>query len=80
MLPMSSKKIIHDALLLWKGEPANYQKQWFANLPWWPHKMETFSALLGICAGNAPVTGEFPTQRPVTQSFDIFFDQQKTVE
>ena len=23
---------------------------------------------------NSPVTGEFPSQRPVTQSFDIFFD------
>ena len=36
--------------------------------------METFSALLVICAGNSPVTGEFPAQRPVTQSFDVFFD------
>ena len=36
--------------------------------------METFSALLAICAGNSPVSGEFPTQRPVTQSFDVFFD------
>ena len=36
--------------------------------------METFSALLAICAGNSPVPGEFPTQRPATQSFDVFFD------
>ena len=36
--------------------------------------MEIFSALLAICAGNSPVTGEFPTQRPVTRSFDVFFD------
>ena len=36
--------------------------------------METFSALLAICAGNSPVTVEFPTQRPVTRSFDVFFD------
>ena len=28
--------------------------------------METFSALLAIC--------EFPAQRPVTRSFDVFFD------
>ena len=35
--------------------------------------METFSALLALCAGNSPVTGEFPTQRPVTRSFDVFF-------
>ena len=30
--------------------------------------------LLGICAGNSPVTGEFPAQRPMTRSFDVFFD------
>ena len=41
---------------------------------WWRHQMETFSALLGICAGNSPVTGEFPAQRPMTQSFDVLFD------
>ena len=35
--------------------------------------MKTFSALLAISAGNSPVTGEFPTQRPVTRSFDVFF-------
>ena len=38
---------------------------------WWRHQMETFSALLALCAGNSPVTGEFPPQRPVTQSFDV---------
>ena len=43
-------------------------------LTWWRHQMETFSALLAICAGNSPVPGEFPTQRPVTRSFDIYFD------
>ena len=31
-------------------------------------------ALLAICVGNSPVTGEFPAQRPVTPSFDVFFD------
>ena len=30
-----------------------------------------FSALLALCAGNSPVTGEFPSQRPVTRSFDV---------
>ena len=43
-------------------------------IPWWRHQMETFSALLALCVGNSPVTGEFPTQRPVTRSFDVFFD------
>ena len=32
------------------------------------------SPLLAICAGNSPVNGEFPAQRPVTRSFDAFFD------
>ena len=36
--------------------------------------MKTFSALLALCAGNSPVTGESPSQRPVTRSFDVFFD------
>ena len=36
--------------------------------------METFSALLAIFVGNAPVPGEFPAQRPVTRSFDGFID------
>ena len=36
--------------------------------------METFSTLLAICVGNSPVPGEFPTQRPVTRSFDVFFE------
>ena len=34
--------------------------------------MDTFSALL--CAENSSVTGECPSQRPVTRSFDVFFD------
>ena len=34
----------------------------------------TFSTLLAICVGNSPVTGEFLAQRPVTRSFDVFFD------
>ena len=36
--------------------------------------MEAFSALLAFCAGNSPVTSEFPAQRPVTRSFDVFVD------
>ena len=36
-------------------------------LTWWRHQM-------AICAGNSPVPGEFPSQRPVTRSFDVFFD------
>ena len=43
--------------------------------PWWRHQIKAFSALLAICAGNSPVTGEFPTQRPVTRNFGVFFDR-----
>ena len=41
--------------------------------PWWRHQMETSSALLSLCAGNSPVTGEFPSKRLVTRSFDVLF-------
>ena len=44
--------------------------------------METFSALLAICAGNSPASGEFPAQRPVTRIFDVYFDlclNEKTI-
>ena len=45
----------------------------------WYHDVMTssngkFSALLVICAGNSPVPGECPAPRPVTRSFDAFFD------
>ena len=40
----------------------------------WRHQMETFSSSLAICTGNTQVPGEFPAQRPVTRSFDVFFD------
>ena len=36
--------------------------------------MEIFSALLALCEGNSPATGDFVTQKPVTRSFDVFFD------
>ena len=36
--------------------------------------METFSALLALCVANSAVIVEFPSQRPVTRSFDVFFD------
>ena len=40
--------------------------------PWWRHQMEIISALLDIFAGNSPA----PAQRPVTRSFDVFFDMR----
>ena len=48
--------------------------QFTVQITWWRHQMKTFSALLAICAGKSPVSGELPAQRPVTRSFDAFFD------
>ena len=53
---MSNTKPFH---LLW-DPPTNES--------WWRHQMEAFSALLALYQGNSLVTGEFPSQRPVTRS------------
>ena len=45
-----------------------------SSMTWCRHQMETFSAFLAICAGISPVTGEFPTQRPVMRGYAVFFD------
>ena len=60
-----SQEVINNDVMTWKC---------FSHYPWWRFQMETFSALLVFCAGNSPVTGEFTAQRPVTRSFDVFFD------
>ena len=57
-------------LLYWPFIRSSIRYWW----TWWRHQMETFSALLAICTGNSPGTGEFPAQRPVKQSFDVFSD------
>ena len=54
-----------------KGFRRLYQNAWIS---WWHHLMETFSTLLALCAGNSLVTGQFPSQRPVMLSFDVFID------
>ena len=40
----------------------------------WRHQMEASSALLALFVGNSSVTSEFPSQRPVTRRFQIFFE------
>ena len=42
---------------------------------WCRHQAKLFFALLVLCEGNQPVTGGFPTQRPVMRSFEVFIDQ-----
>ena len=45
----------------------------FVLLSWWRHLVQTCLAFLALCAGNSLVTDEFPSQRPVTRRFDVFF-------
>ena len=56
------------------SETAGRMNWIFEPYTWWRHQMETFSALLSLCEGNSPVAGEFPSQRQVRRSFDVFFD------
>ena len=44
------------------------------HVPWWRHRMETFTALLALCAGNSLPTGIFPSPKPVTRNFSVLFD------
>ena len=37
-------------------------------------KWKHFPIYWPFVRGNSPVSGEFPAQRPVTRSFDVFFD------
>ena len=60
---------IHSAMTWWLD-----QMRPLSAIQSWRHQMETYPALLAICAGDSPVSGEFPSQRPVTRSFDVFFD------
>ena len=59
----------------WKMMTNLSRSQRVKRIIWWRHQMETFSAILAICAGNSPVTGESPHKgHAVTRSFDGFFD------
>ena len=37
-----------------------WTRYWLDYYPWWRHQMETFSALLALCAGNSPVPVNSP--------------------
>ena len=68
------KKITSGIILAMNSANCDTSSHWPSTYPCWRHQMKTFSALLAICAGNSPVPGEFPAERPVTRSFDVFFD------
>ena len=78
---ITSRKYSHVSwwLVFIRHQSISFRITWLAlgkacDGPWWRHQMEAFSELLALCAGNSPVAGEFPSQRPVTRSFDVFFD------
>ena len=62
------------AMVMWHWSHALRYR--YIAVAWWRHQMETFSVLLDLYAGNSLVTGEFPSQRPVTRRFDVFFDMR----
>ena len=69
-----TRKLMHLNVMssVWRG--GCITRCWSKSTTWWRHQIDTFSALLALCAGNSPVTVEFPAQRPVTRSFEVSFD------
>ena len=61
--------VSNDDLAPEHRQPSRWQYVFVVVISWWCHQMETFSALLAICAGNSP-----GTQGQVTRSFNVFFD------
>ena len=69
-----------DTIIYWTRDLSGYIRN--ADPSKIPHPLlfmmtssnSTFSALLALCAGNSLVTSEFPSQRTVSRSFDVFFD------
>ena len=62
---------VHDNCPAWSVWSLPVSREYIS---WWRHQVETFSALLSLCVGNSPITGEFPSQRPMSRTFDVFFD------
>ena len=64
--------LIHWSAIDWPSLSATPEAD--VRIACWRDQMQTFSALLTICTENSPVPGDFPAQRPVTRSFDVFVD------
>ena len=71
ILPFIFNKPIHIAcnvtVIVSRSQQINHRAH--ADVIKWKH-----IALLALYVGNSPVTSEFPSQRPVTRIFDVFFD------
>ena len=62
-------------MIFWSRKVVYLEAYWRKmTVSWWRHQMETFSPLLAFVRG----IGGFPSQRPVTWSFDDFFDLRLT--
>ena len=65
-----------DVLFTTRARYKSNLKTWWQGSPY--HLLTSFNESIfrvaGFCAGNSPVTVEFPAQKPITRSFDIFFD------
>ena len=72
--PNNGTRVLSFCIWLWREISQLGQVDRVTPYTWWRHQMETFSVLLALCVGNSPVLGEFPAQRSMTQSFDVFFD------
>ena len=74
-IPIDNPSLASEMCFLWEQTPIYVMSESLqCCMTWWSYQMETFSALLALCAENSPVSGEFPAQRPVTRIFDVFFD------
>ena len=59
----STNTYMRSITFVWiSGNPDKISMKFQLVSSWWRHQMETFSALLAICAGNSPVSGEFPAK------------------
>ena len=52
----------------------NMSSQSVYDVACWRHRMEAFFVLLALCEENPLYSGGFPSQRPVTRSYKVFFD------
>ena len=60
---LAFSSVTEPRIIVWM-RPANLRR----------HQMESFPHYWPFVRGFSPVTGEFPSQRPVTRSFDAFLD------
>ena len=73
MMVITGEEMVTIMMIRWRYDGGI---EWFrlkSYVTWRRHQMEPLSALLALCVRNSPITGEFPSQRPVTRSFNVFF-------